>query len=54
MNTGHCRISETKDWNNYSRLRVRFGVEMPFSKGEKAWKPGNFYGLADAEPYIQV
>jgi hypothetical protein len=44
---------ETKDWNNYSRLRVRFGVEMPFSKGEKAWTPGHFYGLADVEPYIR-
>jgi hypothetical protein len=45
--------SETKEWNNYSRLRIRFGVEMPFSKNEKAWQPGNFYGLADAEPYIR-
>jgi hypothetical protein len=44
---------ETKDWNNYSRLRIRFGVEVPFSSREKAWKPGHFYGLADAEPYIR-
>ena len=23
---------ETSDWNNYSRLRVRFGVEFPLAK----------------------
>lgn len=44
---------DTKDWNNYSRLRVRFGVEIPFSKREKAWQPGSFYGLADIEPYFR-
>ena len=44
---------ETKDWNNYSRIRVRFGVEMPFTKREKAWKPRTLYGLADIEPYFR-
>ena len=44
---------ETKDWNNYSRLRVRFGVEIPLSSRESAWKPGKFYGLADIEPYYR-
>ena len=44
---------ETKDWNNYSRIRVRFGVEIPFTKREMAWKPRTFYGLADIEPYYR-
>jgi hypothetical protein len=44
---------ETKDWNNYSRIRVRFGVELPFTKREMAWKPRTFYGLADIEPYYR-
>ncbi|HSO85133.1 MAG TPA: hypothetical protein VLQ91_01180 [Draconibacterium sp.] len=44
---------ETNDWNNYGRLRVRFGVEIPFASGEKAWQPGSLYGLADIEPYFR-
>ena len=44
---------ETNDWNNYSRIRVRFGVEMPFTKRENAWKPSTFYGLTDIEPYYR-
>ncbi len=44
---------ETLDWNNYSRLRVRFGVEIPFTKREKAFQPRSFYGLADIEPYFR-
>lgn len=43
----------THNWNNYSRIRVRFGVEIPFSYREKAWQPGGFYGLADIEPYYR-
>jgi hypothetical protein len=43
----------THEWSNTSRLRSRFGVEIPFSKLEKAWKPGNFYGMADVEPYYR-
>jgi hypothetical protein len=44
---------ETKDWNNYSRLRSRFGIEFPISSLENAWQPGKFYGLADVEPYYR-
>jgi hypothetical protein len=44
---------ETKNWDNYGRLRIRFGVEIPFSSGEKAWQPGSLYGLADIEPYYR-
>jgi len=44
---------ETKEWNNYSRLRVRFGVEIPLCSRDKAWTPGKFYGLADIEPYYR-
>jgi hypothetical protein len=44
---------ETKDWNNYGRLRVRFGVEIPFTKKEKAFQPRSLYGLADIEPYFR-
>jgi hypothetical protein len=42
---------ETHDWSNTSRLRSRFGIEIPLSSLQKAWQPGNFYGLADIEPY---
>ena len=44
---------ETSDWNNYSRLRVRFGVEFPLTKREKAFQPRTLYGLADIEPYFR-
>jgi len=44
---------ETKDWNNYGRLRVRFGAEIPFTKREKAFQPRSLYGLADIEPYFR-
>ena len=44
---------ETSDWNNYSRLRVRFGVEFPLAKRENAFQPRSLYGLADIEPYFR-
>lgn len=43
----------THEWDNYSRIRLRFGVEIPISSREKAWQPGSFYGLADVEPYYR-
>jgi hypothetical protein len=43
----------THEWNNYSRVRLRFGVEIPLSSLEKAWQPGGFYGMADVEPYYR-
>ena len=44
----------THEWNNYSRIRVRFGVEIPLCSTAKAWQPGGFYGLADIEPYYRL
>jgi hypothetical protein len=43
----------TRDWSSVNRLRSRFGLELPFASSIKAWKPGSFYGLADAEPYYR-
>jgi hypothetical protein len=43
----------THEWNNYSRVRLRFGVEIPLCSTEKAWQPGGFYGMADVEPYYR-
>jgi hypothetical protein len=43
----------THEWNNYSRFRIRFGVEIPFCHRDKAWQPGKFYGIADIEPYYR-
>ena len=45
---------DTRDWNNYSRIRVRFGVEIPLSSKEKAWDPGQFYALSDIETFIRL
>jgi hypothetical protein len=44
---------DTHDWNNYSRIRLRFGVELPLSSREKAWQPRTWYALADVEPYFR-
>ena len=44
---------ETYDWNNYSRIRSRFGVEFPLSSRAKAWQPKTWYALADVEPYYR-
>jgi hypothetical protein len=44
---------ETHDWNNYSRLRTRFGVEFPLASRQKAWQPKTWYALADVEPYYR-
>jgi hypothetical protein len=40
---------DTGDWARYSRFRNRFGIEFPLASDEQAWKPGTWYGLADAE-----
>ena len=37
-------------WTGYSRLRSRFGVEVPLATQAKAWEPKTFYALADVEP----
>jgi hypothetical protein len=43
----------THDWTNSSRLRSRFGVEIPLTTLAKAWSSGSFYTLADVEPYYR-
>lgn len=40
----------THDWTAYSRLRSRFGIELPLSSREQAWQTKTWYGLADVEP----
>ena len=44
---------ETYDWNNYSRIRTRFGVEFPLTSRERAWQPKTWYALVDVEPYFR-
>jgi len=41
---------ETYDWTSYSRVRSRFGLEIPLASIERAWKPKSWYVLADVEP----
>ena len=41
---------DTHLWTDYSRLRSRFGVEVPLTSRERAWHPRTWYGLADVEP----
>ena len=40
---------DTGNWDGYSRIRDRVGIEFPLASGEEAWKTGTWYGLADAE-----
>jgi|SRR5579862_6199575 len=40
----------THQWGNVERLRSRFGVEIPLTSREKAWKLNTFYGVANVEP----
>lgn len=41
---------DTGEWTAFSRLRSRFGIEIPFTSRERAWKEKSWYGLADVEP----
>lgn len=41
---------KTFDWTSYSRIRSRFGLQIPFTSVERAWQPKTWYGLADVEP----
>ncbi|MGZ4961996.1 MAG: DUF2490 domain-containing protein [Limisphaerales bacterium] len=44
-------LSLEKDtWSDTYRIRSRFGVEMPLTQRERAWKSKTWYGLADVEP----
>jgi hypothetical protein len=44
---------ETHDWDNYSRIRSRFGVEVPLTSRVKAWEPKTFYAFTDVEPFYR-
>jgi len=43
----------SREWTNSSRLRNRFGIEIPLTSNLHAWQPKTFYALADAEPYYR-
>jgi len=44
----------THDWTYKTRVRSRFGAEIPMTSLAKAWKPRTFYGLVDVEPFWQT
>jgi Protein of unknown function (DUF2490) len=44
---------ETYDWDNYSRIRSRFGVVVPFAARARAWEPHSFYGFTDVELFYR-
>lgn len=44
---------ETHDWDNYSRIRSRFGVECPLTSRAKAWETKTFYAFTDVEPFYR-
>ena len=44
---------ETHDWDNYSRIRSRFGLEVPLTSRAKAWQPKTFYAFTDVEPFYR-
>lgn len=44
---------DTHDWDNYSRIRTRFGVEFPLTARAKAWEPNTFYGFTDGEVFYR-
>jgi hypothetical protein len=43
----------THDWSYKTRLRSRFGAEIPLTSLAKAWQPRTFYVLTDVEPFWQ-
>ena len=44
---------DTFAWTEYSRIRSRFGLEVPLIGREKAWQPHTWYGLASLEPFYR-
>jgi Protein of unknown function (DUF2490) len=44
---------DTHVWTGIHRIRSRFGVEVPLSSLERAWKPRTWYVLADVEPFYR-
>jgi hypothetical protein len=43
----------THQWTGFNRIRSRFGVEVPLSSREHAWKPKTCYVLSDVEPFYR-
>lgn len=43
----------THDWSPVHRFRTRFGVEAPLTPRDRAWQPGTWYALADAEAFYR-
>ena len=43
---------DTHDWEYSHRLRSLFGVEVPLTSRERAWKPKTWYALGGAEPFF--
>ncbi|HTL72121.1 MAG TPA: DUF2490 domain-containing protein [bacterium] len=44
---------ESGTWSNYSRIRSRFGAEIPLTSRTSAWTEKTFYALADVEPFYR-
>lgn len=40
-------------WTVVNRIRSRFGVEIPLTIPERAWKPRTWYLLTDVEPFYR-
>jgi hypothetical protein len=43
---------DTHDWEDSHRVRSLFGVEVPLTSRERAWKPKTWYALGGAEPFF--
>src|SRR5262249_28304493 len=43
----------THDWDQTSRIRSLFEVDVPLSSHERAWKPKTWFALASAEPFYE-
>ncbi len=44
---------DTHQWTVENRIRSRFGVEIPLTSTERAWKPKTWYALSDVEPFYR-
>lgn len=43
----------THDWDQTSRIRSLFEIDVPFSSRERAWTPRTWFALAGAEPFYE-
>ena len=44
---------DTFAWTEESRIRSRFGLEVPLTGREQAWQPHSWYALASLEPFYR-